>query len=103
MTSTMEDSAATLADITNSSNDDNSAIDDASAKEKKDINLAVDDAESLPKVKEDPILDYAIHYAINNANASDELTKEKQRYVKGLATLIFENGEVYLRRKNNKS
>ena len=60
----MEDSAATLSE--NSPKDDNS-IDDAATKEKKDDNSAVDDAESLPKAKEDPILDYVIHYAINNA------------------------------------
>ena len=71
----MEDSAATLSE--NSPEDDNS-IDDAATKE-KDNNSAVDDAESLPKVKEDPILDYAIHYAINNAYPSDGPTKRAIR------------------------
>ena len=62
----------------------------------------MDDAETLPKVKEDPMLDYAIHYAINNAYPSD-LTKEKKRAVrKRAATLTIDGGEVYLKRKNKR-
>ena len=48
-------------------------------------------------------MDYAIHYAINNAYPSDGLTKERKRAIrKRAATLIIESGEVYLRRKNKR-
>ena len=57
-------------------------------------------AENLPK--EDPILDYAINYAVNGTYP-DELTKEKKRAVRKRAgTLILENGEVYLQRKGRR-
>ena len=48
---------------------------------------------TLPKEKEDPILDYAAY--------PNELTKEKKRTVRKIAgTLILESREVYLQRKN---
>ena len=57
-------------------------------------------AENLPN--EDPILDYAINYAVNGTYP-DELTKEKKRAVRKRAgTLILENGEVYLQRKGRR-
>ena len=38
--------------------------------------------ETLPKEKEDPILDYTIYYAVNlNGTYPNELTKEKKRAV----------------------
>ena len=59
-------------------------------------------AETIPKEKEDPILDHAIYYAINGTYPND-LTKEKKRAVrKRAAILTVENGEVYLQRKARK-
>ena len=47
-------------------------------------------AEVSPNEKEDPILNYAIHYVINGTYPS-ELTKEKKRDVRKRAgTLILE-------------
>ena len=46
---------------------------------RRSISLGDDnEAESLPKVQEDPTLDYAIHYAINNAYPSDGLAKDEK-------------------------
>ena len=64
--------------------------------EKTEDNSRTNDAETLPKDKEDPILDHAIHYAINNTYP-DGLSKEKKRAVrKRAATLVIDGGEVYL-------
>ena len=47
-------------------------------------------------------MDYAIHYAINNAYPP-HLTKEKKRAVrKRAATLSIDSGEVFLKRKNKR-
>lgn len=54
---------------------DDHSIEDAAAKEKED------DAETLPKDKEDPILDHAIHYAINK---TDFLRRRRELFEKGL-------------------
>ena len=94
----MDDAATTPADV--SPKDDNSTEDTGVLEKKKEDNPAMDDAETLPSVKEDPILDYAIHYAINNAYPPD-LTKEKKRAVrKRAATLTIDSGDVFLKRKN---
>ena len=70
--------------------------------EEKEDNSPMNDAETLPKDKEDPILDHAIHNAINNTYP-DGLSKEKKRAVrKRAATLVVDSGEVYLKRKNRK-
>ena len=85
----MDDAATTPADV---SPKDNSIEDTGVLEKKKEDNPAMDDAETLPNVKEDPILDYAIHYAINNAYPLD-LTKEKKRAVRKRAvTLSIDSG-----------
>ena len=49
--------------------------------------------------KDDPILDYAIEYK-HTGSYPPSLSKEKKRAVrKRAATLIIENGEIYLERK----
>ena len=56
----MDDAAMTSADV--SPKDDNSVEKTGVLEKKKEDNPAMDDAETLPNVKEpDPILDYAIH------------------------------------------
>ena len=87
---------------------DDNVIEDAVAKEKEDDSpmddvakeneddSPMDDAETLPKDKEDPILDHAIHYAIYNTY-QEGLSKEKKRAVrKRAATLVVDSDEVYL-------
>ena len=53
--------------------------------------------ETIPKEKEDPILDHAIYYAINGTYPND-LTKEKKRAVRKRAATLT----VYLQRKARK-
>lgn len=52
--------------------------------------------------KDDPILDYAIEYK-HTGSYPPSLSKEKKRAVrKRAATLIVENGEIYLERKKRR-
>ena len=51
---------------------------------------------------EDPILDLAIEYKLSGSYPT-ELTKDKKRAVrKRAATLIADNGEIYVERKNRR-
>jgi len=63
-----------------------------------------DDNDLLEKdKKEDRILDCAIHYVLINKTYPCELQKDKKRAVrKRAATLVLEDGEVFVQQKNRK-